>query len=245
MSGDAARHAQYTEAAGDGPLDLQVTLLAPGDGLRGWRGDSRNQVLAQLTGASFELRSRDPVDQWRIAVTGDAADFEHDTAKLAMISLAFVTPASAHSGRTAHLAVITALRLHPFGVDPLTVGDRDTPASMCDGWPGGSRHEPHPLVAYVPQERPETEALVGRTVVVESRPNERAVIGPATLRRVLESLAACGRTLGDVADHLGSTEGSLDDRLYSGRATDADLRAAAFLTGATATWLRTGYEPID
>lgn len=74
-----------------------------------------------------------------------------------------------YDGVMSWAGTLNDVRLYPFGVDPLTVGDHDTPAGRCEGQQSHD-HPDHPFAAYLPPMRDETEALSRRTVRVDLYP---------------------------------------------------------------------------
>lgn len=116
------RHALYSEASGEGPLDITVKLLRY-DLLADWRSE-RAPLLAKVTGGSFELGRTDlgPAE-WRLSVRdGKTTDFEHDLARFIDMVINPVLMAN-WSNETHYVGVLTAARLWPLGVDPSVTGD--------------------------------------------------------------------------------------------------------------------------
>lgn len=168
------RHSLYTEATGNGPLDITVTLL-PHTRLADWRSaDLRYPLLATVTGGTFDLNRSDlGLPEWRLSARdGKTTDFEHDAARF--IDMTVINPIlmSSYDGQIAYVGMLTEARLWPLDVDPGTSGDGDTEARFCDGWPGhNGEHEPHPMAAYIPPERDDVYDLMPHFVVIETEPN--------------------------------------------------------------------------
>lgn len=148
---------------GRGDQYIEVTILDHRYGCAG-----NGALLACLPGAALTAHVDRAwpvwdVDSWHPTAT----DFEHASARIAMLRLGNPAVISTHGTRlTEYIGTLTEAQLYPTGVDPTTTTDRDTrengPCDRCD--------IPHPFAPYLPPARDELDDLLPALVKVSVYP---------------------------------------------------------------------------